>query len=61
MRIKWKHNKNKGKVKFQSEEIIRMLKLGAKFVLTPSYTQYLDKNGMTKKVVLNHVSLRLLK
>jgi len=61
MKIKWRHNKNIGKVKFKSKEIIRMLKLGARFELTPAYTHYLDKDGKTKKVVLNHISLRLMK
>lgn len=60
LKLKWRHKENVGKVKFKSEEIIRMLKLGARFELTPSYTEYLDKDGKTKKVVLNHMSLRLL-
>jgi len=60
MKLKWKHDKDIGKIKIKSKEVIRMLKLGATFELTPAYTVYY-KNGKEKKIVLNHVSLRLKK
>jgi len=60
MKIKWKHNQTVGKIKFKSDEIIRMLKIGATFELTPCYTVYLKK-GKEVKRVLNYVSLRLKK
>ena len=58
MKVKWRHKQNVGKIVNLSKEIIRMLKMGATFELTPSYTIYY-KNGKERKIKLNHVSLRL--
>jgi len=60
MKVKWKHKQNIGKIKITDKEVIRMLKIGATFELTPSYTVYYrhDKEIKTK---LNYVSLRLKK
>lgn len=60
MKLKWKHDKDIGKIKIKSEEVIRMLKLGATFELTPAYTVYY-KMGKEIKTKLNHLSLRLKK
>jgi len=60
MKVKWKHKQNVGRILRLSQEIIRMLKMGATFELTPSYTVYY-KNGKEKKIKLNYVSLRLQK
>ena len=60
MKLKWKHKQTIGKIKIIDEEVIRMLKLGATFELTPAYTVYY-KNGKEKKIKLNHLSIRLKK
>ncbi len=60
MKLKWKHKRNIGKIKIIDKEVIRMLKIGATFELTPSYTVYC-KDGKEIKTKLNHVSLRLKK
>ena len=60
MKLKWKHKQDIGKIKINSDEVIRMLKIGATFELTPAYTVYY-KNGKETKTKLNHVSLRLKK
>jgi len=60
MKIRWKHGRVVGRIKGLDKEIIRMLKIGAKFELTPAYTVYY-KNGKEKKTKLKHVSLRLQK
>ena len=61
MKIKWRHNKNIGKVKFKNPVIIEMLKLGAKFELTPAYRIYYDKDGKEIKREIKHISLRVIK
>jgi len=60
MKIKWKHKRTVGRIKIKDKEIIRMLKIGAKFILTPAYTVYY-KNDKETKTKLKHVSLRLQK
>ena len=60
VKVKWKHDYKIGSMKVYYKDLIRMLKIGARFELTPSYTQFLDKEGNVKKVRLNHVSLRLV-
>ena len=60
MKIKWKHKRTVGRIKGLDKEIIRMLKIGAKFILTPVYTVYY-KNDKETKTKLNYVSLRLQK
>lgn len=60
MKIRWKHGRKVGRIKRLDKEIIRMLKIGAKFTLTPAYRVYY-KNGKQTKTKLKHVSLRLQK
>ena len=60
MKLKWRHNRNIGKVKIKDKEVIRMLKMGASFVLTSTYTVYFRK-GKETKTKLNHLSIRLEK
>ena len=60
MKLKWRHNRNIGKIKIKDEDVIRMLKMGATFELTPSYTVYYKK-GIEVKTVINHLSIRLKK
>jgi hypothetical protein len=60
MKVKWHHDYNIGKMTLKSKELIRMLKLGAKFELAPAYRITYDKDGNKKKVELMHVSLSLV-
>ena len=60
MKIKWKHKQTVGKIKIKDKDIIRMLKIGAKFIITPAYTVYY-KNGKERKTKLNYLSLKLHK
>jgi len=60
LKVKWRHKENVGRITRLSKEIIRMLKMGATFDFTPSYTVYY-KNGKEVKRKLKHVSLRLQK
>jgi len=58
MKIKWRHRQTVGKIKIKNKDIIRMLKLGAIFELSPAYRIYY-KGGIKYKKKLLHVSLRL--
>ncbi len=58
MKLKWKHKQTIGKVKLIDKEVIRMLKIGAEFILTPSYTVYYKK-GKEFKIEFKHLSIRL--
>lgn len=58
MKIKWKHRQTVGKIKIKNKDIIRMLKLGAIFELSPAYRIY-HKDGIEYKKKVLYVSLRL--
>ncbi|KKM79604.1 hypothetical protein LCGC14_1348230 [marine sediment metagenome] len=58
MKVKWRHRQTVGKIKIKNKDIIRMLKLGAIFELSPAYRTYY-KGGIEYKKKLLHVSLRL--
>ena len=60
MKIKWKHKQNIGRVFRLSKDIVRMLKLGATFDLTPAYRIYYKNDKEIKRELL-HISLRLHK
>ena len=58
MKLKWKHKQNIGRIKIKNKDIIRMLKLGAVFELSPAYrTRY--RKDIRSKTKLLYVSLRL--
>ncbi len=61
MKLKHRHKETIGKIKIKNKEIIRMLKVGATFELTPAYTIYHNADGTEIKTILNHLSLRLKK
>ena len=58
MKIKWKHGKTVGKIKIKNKDIIRMLKIGAVFELSPARETRYWKDIRSKTKIL-HVSLKL--
>jgi len=58
MKIKWKHGKTVGRIKIKNKDIIRMLKLGAVFELSPARETRHWKDIRSKTKIL-YVSLRL--
>jgi len=58
LKVKWKHDKNVGKIKIKNKDIIRMLKLGAIFELS-SARRTRHRKGIQSKTKILYVSLRL--